>query len=29
MSALKDFSQVEQIIQEIDRLIAEMSHLRS
>lgn len=29
MSAIKDFSQVEQIIQEIDRLITEMSHLRS
>jgi hypothetical protein len=25
----EDFSQIEQIIQEIDRLISEMSHLRS
>jgi hypothetical protein len=29
MSAIKDFSQIEQIIREIDRLISEMSHLRS
>ncbi len=29
MSIIKDFSQIEQIIQEIDRLISEMSHLRS
>jgi hypothetical protein len=26
---VKDFSQIEHIIQEIDRLITEMSHLRS
>ena len=29
MNTLKDFSQIEQIIQEIDRLMSEMSQLRS